>query len=70
MYHVVASIGGVVRRYDLPKGRGTQHNPLDVDRYARECFSHSRCDWVAVSDVQGVVSYVSHTGQTYFNEEN
>ena len=69
MYHVVSSIGGVVKHHDLPKGRGTKHCPTDVERYAKECFSHSRCDWVAVSDTHGIIGYVSHTGQTYFNKE-
>ena len=65
MYHVVASIGGVVRRHELPAGRGTKHCPGDVTRYAREAFSHTRCDFVAVADHEGIVGYVSHSGQVY-----
>jgi len=66
MYHVVASISGVAKAYPLPKGRGTQYRLGDVERYARECFSHSRCDYVAVADNQGIVQYISHTGHQYF----
>ena len=66
MYHVIASINGAVKRYDIPKARGTKYCSSDVDRYAKDCFSHSRCDFVAVADSGGIVRYISHTGQIYF----
>jgi hypothetical protein len=49
MYHVIASVGGHVRRFDLPKKRGAKYYPHDVERYAREGFSTGCDGWCALS---------------------
>jgi hypothetical protein len=44
MYHVLGSVGGHVRRFDLPKKRGAKYYPHDVERYACEGFSPGAMD--------------------------
>jgi hypothetical protein len=44
MYHVIASVGGHVRRFDLPKKRGAKYYPHDVERYA--CEVQHRVRWM------------------------
>jgi len=62
MYHIEASINGQVRKFHYPM---IKHNAVAIYVTAKNCFSHTRCDWVRICDNQGPVRYVSHSGEMY-----